>query len=115
MRRAEAPLGAPPLVILPGFGNCSADYEAPEGDQEASIAGALRVWRLALILCRAAPLHVLQCRLHSMHCHDQEHAAQGEAGNDQQHAARLRQEVLGKGADIAQPGLCCSAAAGACM
>ncbi len=46
MSRAEAPPGAPPLVILPGFGNCSADYEAPDGDPEASIAAALRVLAL---------------------------------------------------------------------
>jgi pimeloyl-ACP methyl ester carboxylesterase len=40
--RAEAPPGAPPLVILPGFGNAARDYEAPFGDAEAGLAAALR-------------------------------------------------------------------------
>lgn len=38
-----APQGAPPIVLLPGFGNCTEDYTAPFGDEEASIAAALQV------------------------------------------------------------------------
>lgn len=41
--RVLAPKGAPPLVILPGFGNCSADYTAPFGLQQNSIAHFLQV------------------------------------------------------------------------
>ncbi|KAL3163092.1 hypothetical protein ABBQ32_009509 [Trebouxia sp. C0010 RCD-2024] len=40
--RISAPEGAPPLVILPGFGNCSADYTAPFGSQQDSIAHFLK-------------------------------------------------------------------------
>lgn len=39
----EAQPGAPPIVILPGFGNCSEDYTAPFGNEEAAVAAALRV------------------------------------------------------------------------
>ena len=42
-RRVEAQPGAPPIVILPGFGNCSEDYTAPFGNEEAAVAAALRV------------------------------------------------------------------------
>lgn len=34
--------GAPPIVILPGFGNDSGDYLAPFGNVDASMAAALR-------------------------------------------------------------------------
>jgi pimeloyl-ACP methyl ester carboxylesterase len=40
--RAEAPRGAPPLVILPGFGNAARDYEAPFGDADAGLVPVLR-------------------------------------------------------------------------
>ncbi|PSC68465.1 GPI inositol-deacylase PGAP1-like isoform B [Micractinium conductrix] len=40
--RVEAPQGTPPIVLLPGFGNCTADYTAPFGDEEASVAAALQ-------------------------------------------------------------------------
>jgi len=39
----RAPPDAAPLVLLPGFGNNSDDYERPFGDSEAAIATALRV------------------------------------------------------------------------
>jgi hypothetical protein len=41
--RVEAQPGAPPIVILPGFGNCSEDYTAPFGNEEAAVAAVLRV------------------------------------------------------------------------
>ena len=41
-RRVTAPPGFGPLLILPGFGNDSGDYEAPFGNSEASLASALR-------------------------------------------------------------------------
>lgn len=37
LARVSAPQGAPPLVILPGFGNCSSDYTAPFGLQEEGL------------------------------------------------------------------------------
>ena len=43
--RVEAPPGHPPLLLLPGFGNCSADYLAPFGDEEMSVVAALKVCR----------------------------------------------------------------------
>ena len=51
----EAPLGAPPVVILPGFGNNSTDYEAPFGDPESAVATALKVggWARRLAVGRA--------------------------------------------------------------
>lgn len=39
--RVSAPRGASPLVILPGFGNDSADYTAPFGEASASLVAAL--------------------------------------------------------------------------
>lgn len=41
--RVEAPAAAPPIVLLPGFGNCTQDYVAPFGDEEAGVAAALQV------------------------------------------------------------------------
>ena len=41
--RVEAQPGSPPIVILPGFGNCSEDYTAPFGNEEAAIAAVLKV------------------------------------------------------------------------
>ncbi len=38
----EAPPNAPPLVILPGFGNNSGDYSAPFGVAEAGLVAALQ-------------------------------------------------------------------------
>lgn len=43
--RVEAPAGAPPIVLLPGFGNCTQDYVAPFGDEEAGVAAVLQVGR----------------------------------------------------------------------
>ena len=43
VRRVNAPSDCPPIVILPGFGNCSRDYEEPFAPAEDSIAVALRV------------------------------------------------------------------------
>lgn len=40
--RVTAPPSAPPIILLPGFGNCSADYSAPFGNEEAGIAAALK-------------------------------------------------------------------------
>lgn len=40
--RVEASHSCLPLVILPGFGNATRDYLAPFGDEEASLAAALR-------------------------------------------------------------------------
>ena len=39
----DAPLDTPPVVLLPGFGNCSADYEIHHGDPDDSMAAILRV------------------------------------------------------------------------
>lgn len=39
----DAPVDTPPIVLLPGFGNCSADYENPYGDPNGSMAAVLRV------------------------------------------------------------------------
>lgn len=39
----QAPPSAPPLIILPGFGNDTGDYECPFGDKASAIATALRV------------------------------------------------------------------------
>jgi len=41
--RVEAPTAAPPIVLLPGFGNCTQDYVAPFGDEEAGVAAVLQV------------------------------------------------------------------------
>uniref|UniRef100_A0A7S0RWZ9 Uncharacterized protein n=1 Tax=Chlamydomonas leiostraca TaxID=1034604 RepID=A0A7S0RWZ9_9CHLO len=38
----QAPAGARPVVILPGFGNNTQDYEAPFGQAEGSLANNLR-------------------------------------------------------------------------
>jgi hypothetical protein len=43
----DAPLDALPLVLLPGFGNCSRDYECPFGDPDDSVAATLRVRSLS--------------------------------------------------------------------
>ncbi|KAG2444613.1 hypothetical protein HXX76_001357 [Chlamydomonas incerta] len=45
--RVDAPVDAPPIVILPGFGNAATDYTAPFGNEEAAIATrlAVRGWR----------------------------------------------------------------------
>lgn len=45
--RVEAPTAAPPIVLLPGFGNCTQDYVAPFGDEEAGVAAVLQVRRSA--------------------------------------------------------------------
>lgn len=37
----QAPPNAPPIVILPGFGNASRDYEAPFGDPSVSLVAGL--------------------------------------------------------------------------
>lgn len=39
----DAPPNAAPLVLLPGFGNCSKDYECPFGNPDDSVAAGLRV------------------------------------------------------------------------
>lgn len=41
--RIEAQPGQPPIIILPGFGNCSEDYTAPFGDAPSSVVTALQV------------------------------------------------------------------------
>ncbi|KAG2449109.1 hypothetical protein HYH02_005857 [Chlamydomonas schloesseri] len=41
--RVDAPADAPPIVILPGFGNATTDYTAPFGNKEAAIATRLAV------------------------------------------------------------------------
>lgn len=46
----DAAPDAPPIVICPGFGNCTADYAAPFGIEENGIEAALKVW-LSLRLC----------------------------------------------------------------
>ena len=51
----DAPAGAPPIVLLPGFGNNTLDYTAPFGDEEAGIAAALQVRALAASTKRLAP------------------------------------------------------------
>ena len=54
--RILAPQAAPPVVILPGFGNCSSDYTAPFGLREEGIAHFLQVLDLAssfLMSCRS--------------------------------------------------------------
>ena len=43
LTRVQAPSNAPPIVILPGFGNCSSDYVAPFGLKEEGIAHFLQV------------------------------------------------------------------------
>jgi hypothetical protein len=40
--KVHAPPGAPPLVILPGFGNMKGDYTEPFGDKDKSICTALQ-------------------------------------------------------------------------
>lgn len=42
LTRVQAPSNAPPIVILPGFGNCSSDYVAPFGLKEEGIAHFLQ-------------------------------------------------------------------------
>ncbi|KAL0041507.1 hypothetical protein WJX79_005714 [Trebouxia sp. C0005] len=42
LARVLAPSHAPPIVILPGFGNCSSDYIAPYGLKEEGIAHFLQ-------------------------------------------------------------------------
>lgn len=42
-QRVEAPPGAPPIVLLPGFGNQTEDYTAPFGDEETGIVATLQV------------------------------------------------------------------------
>ncbi|KAL0050193.1 hypothetical protein WJX82_006141 [Trebouxia sp. C0006] len=42
LTRILAPSHAPPIVILPGFGNCSSDYVAPFGLKEEGIAHFLQ-------------------------------------------------------------------------
>lgn len=44
--RVEADASNVPLVVLPGFGNNSADYLAPFGNEEAGLVSALEVRRL---------------------------------------------------------------------
>lgn len=44
----DAPPDAPPIVICPGFGNCTADYAAPFGVQENGIEAALKARLLSL-------------------------------------------------------------------
>lgn len=47
--RVEAPAQALPIIILPGFGNCTKDYLEPPGqDAEAGLAAALEVGPQAL-------------------------------------------------------------------
>lgn len=41
LTRVQAPAACPPVVILPGFGNCSEDYSSPFGNSEASISAQL--------------------------------------------------------------------------
>jgi hypothetical protein len=41
--KVHAPAGAPPMVILPGFGNMTGDYTEPFGDRDASICAALQL------------------------------------------------------------------------
>jgi hypothetical protein len=43
LSRVDATIDSLPLVVLPGFGNCTRDYECPFGDADDSIAAALRV------------------------------------------------------------------------
>ena len=49
--RKVAPPGAPPVVILPGFGNDANDYVAPFGDADASLKASLerRGWRVHVV------------------------------------------------------------------
>ncbi|KAK9821764.1 hypothetical protein WJX81_006068 [Elliptochloris bilobata] len=49
--KVVAPPEAPPVVILPGFGNDTGDYECPFGDKDAAIATALRNrgWRVFVV------------------------------------------------------------------
>lgn len=44
--RIEAQPNQPPIIILPGFGNCTEDYEAPFGNQASSVVSALEVTSL---------------------------------------------------------------------
>ncbi len=43
LSRVDAPVDTPPLVVLPGFGNCSKDYECPNGNPDESMVAVLRV------------------------------------------------------------------------
>ncbi|GFR39938.1 hypothetical protein Agub_g15 [Astrephomene gubernaculifera] len=47
VRPVKAPSGAPPIIILPGFGNASTDYTEPFGNQDAALVTRLQVrgWR----------------------------------------------------------------------
>ncbi|EIE24439.1 hypothetical protein COCSUDRAFT_35925 [Coccomyxa subellipsoidea C-169] len=42
LSRVDAPVDTPPLVVLPGFGNCSKDYECPNGNPDDSMVAVLR-------------------------------------------------------------------------
>ena len=42
-QRVDAHPASPPIIICPGFGNCTADYAAPFGREEDGIEAALRV------------------------------------------------------------------------
>lgn len=44
--RVEASSDQPPIVLLPGFGNNTADYVAPFGNESAGIVTALQVCRV---------------------------------------------------------------------
>lgn len=43
MPQVEAPHDAPPVIILPGFGNNSTDYLAPFGEEELGLKAVLEV------------------------------------------------------------------------
>ncbi|KXZ45266.1 hypothetical protein GPECTOR_56g362 [Gonium pectorale] len=47
VEQVQAPPGAPPIVVLPGFGNATTDYTEPFGNREAALATRLEVrgWR----------------------------------------------------------------------
>ncbi|KAI8471312.1 MAG: Alpha/Beta hydrolase protein [Monoraphidium minutum] len=63
---ATAPKNARPIVLLPGFGNSMADYEAPFGDPSEGIAPQLRErgWRVHVLpLERKAWLNVARSLL----------------------------------------------------
>ena len=51
--RHQAPHAAPPIVILPGFGNNSNDYIAPFGNSQEGIVQALQVHGLLNSTARA--------------------------------------------------------------
>ena len=45
--RVDAQPANPPIVICPGFGNCTADYATPFGKEDDGIEAALRVNHLS--------------------------------------------------------------------